>query len=670
MTEARLVWLLRACVAAGTLIGIFGVAVLVVNGRSGSAATVILPTAVFAILVWFVAPNQPRNPVVWILALVVLFVNCYPLGLAINHLLWPGFEMPEFEEPIPPGLPPGFISVNQLTQGLASTGTFLVLTFGLLLFPDGRLPSRRWRFVAYAVGVVVAAWFLLSIYSALPGSATFLRESPVAGLIYGLLSIAPLLCLASLFVRFRRSDAAARNQIKWMVWGALTFVVLSLASINGAPEIFGILGIGLLAGSYSIAISKYRLYDIDFVISRTLVYGALAVFIGAVYVGIVVGIGSLMGDPREGLWLQILATVVIAIAFQPLRRSLQRVANRLIFGRRATPYEVLSSFSQGVSAVDPAVLAEVARSLAEGTTAHSASIWIDRGDHLQCIAAWPELPDSDPDASTVSEPVAHEGENLGLVALEISPGQPFPPNDRRLLDEVAGGLGLALRNLLLTEDLRDRVDELAASRRRIVGVQDETRRRLERDLHDGAQQQLVSLKIKLGIGASMAGKAGLDDIKALIDAIRGEADLTIESVRDFARGIYPPLLESEGLGPALSAQARKMPIPVTVQAAGVGRYPKALEATIYFCVLEALQNAMKHSEASSVQVHLAENELEISFEVRDDGVGFDENRVAVNGLVNMIDRVEAVGGHLAVESAPGQGTRVLGSVPAAELVPT
>jgi signal transduction histidine kinase len=461
-------------------------------------------------------------------------------------------------------------------------------------------------------------------------------------------------------------------QYRWITtafaFWAVTLVVFGWLSDS---TVFGFVYTVALAGipvSVGIAITKYRLYDIDVVVSRTMVYGALAVFIGAVYVGIVVGVGSLAGDPGGDIWLQILATVIIAIAFQPLRRWLQRVANRIVFGRRATPYEVLSSFSQGVSAVDPGVLTEVARSLADGTTAHSASIWVYRGDQLHCIAAWPELPGDAPDPSAVSEPVTHEDHELGAVVLEIPPGQPFPPNDQRLLVQVAGGLGLALRNLQLTEDLRDRVDELAASRRRIVAVQDETRRKLERDLHDGAQQRLVSLKIKLGIGASMADKAGLEDVKMMIDKVRGETDETIESVRDFARGIYPPLLEAEGLGSALTAQARRMPIPVTVQAAGLGRYAKEQEATVYFCVLEALQNSMKHSQAASVQVVLSDRDRNLFFQIRDDGVGFDRTGVLANGLINMTDRVEAVGGRLTVDSWPGRGTTVQGTVPVPELV--
>lgn len=669
MSDSGRVWILRSSVLLGTLMSFVGVIVLATAGRWETAMAVLLPTAALAVLVWFAAPLQRQNPLIWVVAGSVLLLGAYPLGLGLNELLWAGLEMPEFGDPIPADMPLGFISITFLTQGLGSVASGLLLTLGLLLFPNGGLPSRRWRWVAVPVVLILSAWLVLSLFSAVPGQAQFYRESALVALVYTLTILAPLPCIASVFFRFRKADATARNQIKWVFWGGLTFVALSLISFSGGPEIFGILGLGVLAGSYAVAVSKYRLYDIDVVISRTLVYGVLAVFIGAVYVGIAVLPWIILGsEARNNIWLGIVATIVVAVSFQPLRRRLERLANRVVYGRRATPYEVLSSFSQGISTVDPDILGQVAKSLAEGTTADAASIWVGADEALHCIAAWPALP-ARLDQLSVSSPVVYNDEELGRVALEIPSGQPFPETDRRLLDQVAGGLGLALRNLQLTEDLRDRVDELAASRRRIVTVQDETRRKLERDLHDGAQQRLVALKIKLGIGSSMAEKAGLTDVKAMIDTVRDETDYTIDSVRDFARGIYPPLLEAEGLGQALKAQARKMPIPVTVQAAGLGRYPKDQEATIYFCVLEALQNAMKHSEASSVQVQLADEGGHLSFEVRDDGVGFDKTEVDSNGLLNMKDRVEAIGGELSIETQPSRGTRVSGGLPTSELVP-
>ena len=204
---------------------------------------------------------------------------------------------------------------------------------------------------------------------------------------------------------------------------------------------------------------------------------------------------------------------------------------------------------------------------------------------------------------------------LGVIGLHLQAGQPFSPLDRSLLDQVAGGLGLTLRNLQLTSDLRSRVDDLRQSRRRVVALQDQTRRMLERDLHDGAQQRLVALKIKVGLGRTMAEKQELRRVKGILDEVKDETDLTIESLRDLARGIYPPLLEAEGLGPALAAQLSRSPVPVTVQAAGIERQPRDVEATVYFCVLEAVQNAVRHARANSVLVTLDDDNDQLAFEV-------------------------------------------------------
>jgi signal transduction histidine kinase len=404
----------------------------------------------------------------------------------------------------------------------------------------------------------------------------------------------------------------------------------------------------------------------------------LAVFITGLYVGIVVGVGYLLGAHDEpNPWLGLAATVVVATAFQPMRRGLQRVANRVVYGRRATPYEVLSTFSQRVAGVDPEVIGLIARSLVEGTTARSVSIWMNRGTRTTRIAHWPEEletaavtgPDQIPGADRLTV-VAHDGQTLGFVAVDLEPGQPFTTADEKLLAQVSSGLGLALKNLLLTEDLRDRVEQLRQSRQRIVAVQDRTRRQLERDLHDGAQQRLVALKIKLGIGVAMAGKAGAEDVGDVLRGVQADTDQTIESVRDFARGIYPPLLEAEGLGPALAGQVRKLPIPVTVHTAGLGRHSKEIEATVYFCVLEALQNAARHSGASSVMVTIRDDAGFLIFRVTDDGDGFDPHDANDgHGLTNLADRVDVLGGELDLRSAPGRGTTIEGTVPIPELVP-
>lgn len=642
------------------------------------------------VIVWLVIKSQPRNGAIWILAWAGLFTGLEVLGygIAAQWMENLGISTPILEivpSQVPTGLALVLMQVNWMWMGV-------MLTLAVLpVFPDGKPAASRWRWLAPTMLTVIGLTMFGLFWQGRPSSQIPLVEtqdthggfsSITAAFVtlgYPLTFLLGFVSIAALVGRYRRSVGEERQQFRWVVWGASVFGVLMMGALlfdelGNRVEIslyLGAVALVMLISSFGIAIGKYRLYDIDAVISRTLVYGSLALLIGVIYVAIAVLPWVVLGsEAHNNTWLGIAATVVVAVSFQPLRRRMERLANRVVFGRRATPYEVLSTFSQGISAVDPSVLTELAKSLAEGTTAVSASIWSGRSGNRHCIAAWPEIPVEEPEADDAVAVVTHDGEELGLVALVLPAGQSFPPTDRRLLDQVAGGLGLALRNLRLTEDLRSRVEELAASRRRIVAVQDETRRRLERDLHDGAQQRLVALKIKVGIGASIADKAGLEDVKGVLDTVRAETDQTIDSVRDFARGIYPPLLEAEGLEQALNAQARKLPIPVTVQAAGLGRYPKGQEATVYFCVLEALQNAIKHSKAGSVQVVLSEEDGELSFVVRDDGVGFEPARGDGGGLVNMSDRLDALGGALDVTTAPGRGTEIRGRLPMRELVVT
>jgi signal transduction histidine kinase len=207
------------------------------------------------------------------------------------------------------------------------------------------------------------------------------------------------------------------------------------------------------------------------------------------------------------------------------------------------------------------------------------------------------------------------------------------------------------------------IEELRASRQRLVAAQDEERRRLERNIHDGAQQQLVALAVKIRLARAMAGRDA-EKAQDLLDELQGEAQEALENLRDLARGIYPPLLADKGLAAALDAQARKVPLPVRVDPNGVGRYPPEAEATAYFCVLEALQNVTKYAEASSAIVRLRKEDGHLVFSVTDDGRGFDPAATPPgSGLQNMADRVEALGGSLDVDSEPGRGTTVTGRIP-------
>jgi signal transduction histidine kinase len=322
----------------------------------------------------------------------------------------------------------------------------------------------------------------------------------------------------------------------------------------------------------------------------------------------------------------------------------------------------------------------MARILAEGTGARAAVVWLRVGDRLKPEAAWPadDLPRSEVAMSadglpatdaTLALPVEHRGEPLGALTLVKAPGDRLTPSEEHLARDLAAGAGLVLRNVRLTEELLARLDELQASRHRLVAAQDQERRRLERNIHDGAQQQLVALAVKLGLAKRLTAQDP-DRAGGLLVEVEGEITRALEDLRDLARGIYPPLLADQGLVAALTAQARRALLPVQVVGDGIGRYHQDAEAAVYFCVLEALQNVGKYAAASRAIVRLDEIDGSLTFEVSDDGAGFDTSLTSYGtGLQGMADRLAALDGQLEVRSAPGQGTAVEGRIPVRELEP-
>ena len=565
----------------------------------------------------------------------------------------------------------------------------------LLLFPDGRLVPR-WP-VARTLALYVAA-----IAACLPLAWLAPGGNRTISLIVTFGVLTPLVGVASQAYRYRQSPTPVERQQARLLFWALTpallvglyavvvalqntggnefegrsIVVLPVSIFRVFQPVFSIIPIALFIG-----ILRYRLWDIDKVISRTLVYSVLAGFVSAVYVGVVVGIGSLFGDAQtENLGLSIVATGVIAVAFQPVKDRVQRFANRLVYGKRATPYEVLSEFSERM-AETPAtdvLLARMARILAEGTAARRADVWLKVGHELRPASSWPSDVDA-PEPLEITGPeipwipgvttavaVRHQGELFGALSVTKPQNESLTPTEEKLLADLGRQAGLVLRNVQLTADLLARLAELRASRQRLIAAQDETRRRLERNLHDGAQQQLVSLKVQLSLAEGMVedlGEPG-QPLLEMLGSLKAQMGEALENLRDLARGIYPPLLAAEGLPSALASQARKAAVPVDVQARDIGRYEQDAEAAVYFCVLEALQNIAKYAEATSVIIRLHEEDGLLHFEVKDDGRGFDPACTEKGaGSHNMVDRLEALDGHLEIHSSPGEGTSVRGRIP-------
>jgi signal transduction histidine kinase len=427
----------------------------------------------------------------------------------------------------------------------------------------------------------------------------------------------------------------------------------------------------------AIAIFRYHLYDLNLVVRRTLIVAAMALAITVVYVAIVVAVPVAVGVREGGSGsgfdpLPFVAAAAIALLFDPLRRWARRVADRLVFGNRATPYEVLTAFGEraGETYSTDDVLPRLAQVLTQGTGAGSAVVWLHVGGELVPAATWPAetaipaprplghgdvLPDLDEQDAFE---VLHQGELLGALTLRMPASEPMDPAKAKLVRDLATQAGLLLRNVRLIEELR-------ASRQRLVAAQDEERRRLERNLHDGAQQQLVALAVRLKLARSLVdrdpGEAG-----QMLDALHASAGDALDDLRDLARGIYPPLLADKGLAAALEAQARKAVVPTTVETDGIGRFPQEVEAAVYFSVLECLNNVSKYAGATRAEVALARENGRLSFRVHDDGRGFDPAATGYGtGLQGIADRLDAIGGRLEVRSIPGSGATVSGSIPTA-----
>jgi signal transduction histidine kinase len=655
-----------------------------------------LDAVITGVLGVLIATRRPRNPIGWLL-LAISFGNAiYLVGgfVAMLGLLhgaspssWVGWPAWVF-------------------NWTAGFGAFLLLVL-VFFFPDGRLPGPRWRWVTY---FAVVANLVSTLASMLDTSPVTLSPrlpnvpNPIGvGAISSLVNSAPgtivliplfVVVIASVFVRFRRSTAVERQQLKWFAYIVAGVLVITIAgfalsplnsSIGGAVASVGFdLGIGVaLPLTIGLAVMKYGLYDIDVFISRAIVYGTLAALITAVYVGIAVGIGTLVGSGgKPNLGLSILATAIVAIGFQPVRERVQRVANRIVYGQRATPYEVLSEFSGRVAETYSAdeVLPRMARVLRDGTGAESATVWLRSGDQLRAAATDPASADGRaaltlndnalPAITGADRAVAvdHQGELLGALSVVKRRGEALTPLEMKLIDDLAHQAGLVLKNVGLTDELMQRLGELRTSRQRLVHAQDEERRRLERNLHDGAQQHLVALKVKLGLAQSLA-QHDPEKARDTVRQLKADADEALETLRDLARGIYPPLLADKGLKAALESQARKSMVPVAVDADSVTRYSQDVEATVYFCVLEALQNVQKYAEATAVVVRLRQVGGQLRFEVEDDGKGFDVATVKRGaGLTNMTDRLDAIDGELRITSG-GPGTKLEGRVRVAVAVP-
>jgi signal transduction histidine kinase len=665
----RLAWSLWA---SGVVLALAALAFLVLGGTTSAPSESFGFrgfSAVFAIVFGttglLIASRVPSNPIGWLF--LAAGIGSGVQELAQQYAIYGVLHRP--------GSVPAADVAAWTTQWIWIPLTAIAIVFIPLLYPTGRLPSRRWRPIAVTAATLItidAGAFALAPGPleefravvnpfGLPGATGLLEIAEIGLLAYMLALVA---AITSLVIRYRRALRDERLQLKWLVLAGSFAVIALIATfamqvITGSPpkliEYLVVLAIAAIPVAIGVAILRYRLYDIDVVINKALAYGVLAAFITAVFVAIVVGVGTFVGSSGNA-FLSAVAAAVVALAFQPARRRAQHLANRFVYGERATPYEVLSGFSERLAetySVDD-VLPRLARVLGDALGAARVAILLGTDPTSAPVATWPQ------GEATAGDPrsfeVRHQGEPLGTIEVMMPPGAPLDVTQEKLVADVAAQAGLVLRNATLIEDLR-------ASRQRLVAAQDQERRRIERNIHDGAQQQLVALAVKLKLADSLVGKDE-ERAHAMLTDLQAETTQALEDLRDLARGIYPPLLADKGLGAALESQARKLPLPAAIETDGIGRYHQETEAAVYFSCLEALQNVVKYAEASRVAVRLTQQDPMLTFEITDDGRGFDPAVAAQgSGLQGIADRLAALGGDLIVRSSPGRGTTVVGRVP-------
>ena len=677
-------------------------AISLVDGFHVLAVPIGLLSLVYPTMGALIASRLPRNPIGWIFCVVgLLYGMRRSVEAYADYSVYGNFALPW-----------GSSWLSYLDHFVASLdfeGRALAGVFLMLLFPTGRLPSRWWRIVAW-VALCGAALTLLSDALGPEGNLSFGIVGVIGGVITTYELFAALYCLGmtlllagtiaallSLAGRLRRSRGDERQQLKWFLYAAvpaaiglsvaiveyvvarfttdllfITVHLLPLWFLNFADvDYLSIVALLALPVCTYIAILRYRLYDIDRLVNRTLVYGALTACVVGIYVLAVGGLGVLF-QARGNLAVSLLATGLVAILFQPLRGRLQRGVNRLMYGERDDPYEVTSRLGKRLEATlaPEAVLPTIAETIAQALKLPYAAILLKEGDGFRTAAAYGS-PTEEPEAL----PLVYQREEIGrLIFAPRAPGEEFSAADRRLLEDLARQAEVAVHAVRLTTDLQ-------RSREQLVAGREEERRRLRRDLHDGLGPTLASFALKLDAARKQVRRKP-EDAEAMLSRLKDQTQDTVGDVRRLVYGLRPPALDDLGLLAAVRQQAEGHSFIFDGFPAdeGIGEsrvafsleapedllpLPAAVEVAIYRIVQEAMTNVARHAYARNCRVRLSVDRAGgvLELEARDDGVGMPEGRRAGVGLSSMRERAEELGGTLVVEPGPEGGTRVLARLP-------
>lgn len=620
--------------------------------------------------------HRPKNPIGWIFLCSGAFYVLTGLTASI------------IDGALPPTLTP--LALLDMVYWLGNwswlPAQILPLTFVFLLFPDGRLPSTRWRIIGWSAGLSLL--LLILVLALHPGPVSEFGTMPnpygiigAENVLDAMLDVGSILLAVGLIgsvwaviVRFRRSRGMERAQMKWLVYAAFVILVFGVFTIplwlSGnlaeglAMEISIILtnlmtlGIAVAA---TVAIVRYRLYDIDIIFNRTLVYSVMTGIILLIY-GLIVGAAGVLFESQWSWLFALPATGLVAVLFQPIQNRLQRGVNRLLYGQRDEPFEVMTRLGQRLEQTISPDLAypTIVETVAQAMRLPYVAIQLPFSDGTKTVESY---------GIPVGEPVAyeltHQGETVGWLHISRrAPAEPFNSADERLLRNIARQAGTAVRNAQLTIDLQN-------SRQQIVTSREEERRRLRRDLHDGLGPSLASLLLEARVLRRMIR----DDPAAaenLADEMQGDIRATIDDIRRVVNELRPPALDDLGLVPAIQVMADKFghsasgtvaePIVQVDAPADLPLLPAAVEVATYRIVQEALANVSHHARARYACVRLRFDQ-DLHVEITDDGVGFNGSRDGGIGLRSMRERASELGGSLRVSRRPEGGTLVQAVLP-------
>jgi two-component system, NarL family, sensor kinase len=572
--------------------------------------------------------------------------------------------------PLPPG--EGLALAAAWLTGWAWFPPWLLVSTALpMVVPYGRPLSPRWRIPLWVVAGVLAVGVLAFGVSTGPVGILESTDNPLAvptlsallDPVGEVLDVAvPLLILvsvASVLLRVVRADGVERRQVGWFGYGVVAAVVIILV----APSYWINVAVLLVPAGLAVAALRYRLYDLDLLVNRTIVAGVLLGGAAVAYVALVAWVGSLFGT-SEGI-VPFVAAFVVALAFHPARMRVQRAVDRLFHGRRSDPYALLRDLDRTLREADTPrrALADAVRLVQVGLRLRGVAVRVPMPGVGEVLEA-----SGDPAGPTEQIPLELHGQRVGELVVRTRPGQAsLADADLRVVSALAGPLSSAAYALRLSGDLE-------ASHRRLLDAREEERRRLRRDLHDGLGPQLAGVVMGLDVVRSTLSRGETGRAEELAGTVTGQARAAVDDVRRLVSGLRPPVLDDLGLAGGLASLARSIPqIGIDVDLVET-RVPDHIELALYRIAQECLQNVVKHAKATSARLTFAVDAGDSGdvarLEIIDDGVGFDtfehplgSDEMGGYGLLSMAERAEIVGGRLNIRSRPGSGTAVTATIP-------